>query len=564
MKQALFTILFFALSICVFAVDLHVPQGGNIAIAIRKAREMHRLQEVGSRDVINIILDGDEYILSSPLYLRQEDSFLKISSPSHAVISGKRIIRGWQREGRYWVASAPRCGNRVVLIRQMWVDGKKALRSTQFGEYKMQRMVDFGIADRTITIPTPDNFSELQKSLSLEMLVHQRWAVAILRVKDMKKSDADPSLTRVSFCEPESELEFSHPWPQPVIGGEKGNSSFSLQNALCLVDEPGEWYQDESGKIFYLPRPTDDIEKTEFACSPLEELVQINGDAINKVTNITFQNVGFEYTAWKRPSEYGHVTLQGGFPLLDAYKLQKEGLPWDKDLENQAWIVRPSAAITAYWGEEINFVGCSFRHLSSTALDYSYAMKHCSISNNHFEDIGGTAIMVGWFGEGEEVHIPIYLPDESYTSNIQISRNRIYDATNEDWGAVGIGCGYVRSCYITHNEVKRVNYSGICMGWGWTSMDTGMRDNHIVGNYVTNFAKMLYDAGGIYTLSNQPESEIVDNRIESLGKSPYATNDRGFYIYLDAKTDGFTITGNRCTENKFGDNHPGPNIVWEK
>ncbi len=38
-----------------------------------------------------------------------------------------------------------------------------------------------------------------------------------------------------------------HPWPQPVIDGEKGNSSFCLVNALELLDQPGEWYQD------YLP-----------------------------------------------------------------------------------------------------------------------------------------------------------------------------------------------------------------------------------------------------------------------------------------------------------------------
>lgn len=564
MKRIIFFLLIFAFVGSISATTIHVPQGGDIALYIRQAREMHRLHEVGSQETINIVLDGDEYILSSPLYLRQEDSFLKISSPHSARISSKAVIRGWKKEGKFWVAEAPNAGTRPLRIRQLYVNGQKALRSTQFGNYEMQRMTDFRTKERSIIIPTPENLSQLQREDALEMLVHQRWAIAILRVKSIERCQDDPLQTQVTFLEPESELEFSHPWPQPVIGEEKGNSSFCLQNAKCLVDEQGEWYQDNDGRIWYLPKEGEKIEDTEIACATLEQLVEISGTATRAVHHITFENICFEYASWNRPSNFGHVTLQGGFLIVDAYKLGKEGLPWDKNLENQAWILRPVSAVTASWGQHINFYGCTFRHLSSTALDYSYAIKDCIVSNNRFEDIGGTAILGGWFGEGEEVHIPIRLPDAEYTTDLFIKGNTIYDATNEDWGAVGIGLGYVRSCHITENEVSKVNYSGICVGWGWTAGDTGMRDNHIVNNHITDFARMLYDAGGIYTLSNQPHSEIMGNTIEHLGKAPYATNDRGFYIYLDAKTDGYTISGNHCTEQRFGDNHPGKDIIWKE
>ena len=60
----------------------------------------------------------------------------------------------------------------------------------------------------------------------------------------------------VSYTHLESRLEFAHPWPQPVIDGEIGNPSFCLVNALELLDQPGEWYQDyPSGRIYYYPRP---------------------------------------------------------------------------------------------------------------------------------------------------------------------------------------------------------------------------------------------------------------------------------------------------------------------
>ena len=134
---------------------------------------------------------------------------------------------------------------------------------------------------------------------------------------------------------------------------------------------------------------------------------------------------------------------------------------------------------------------------------------------------------------------------------------------------MAIALGYVRHCAICRNYVSRVNYSGICVGWGWTPHDTGMENNRIVGNKVSDYACQLYDAGGIYTLSNQPHSMIADNDISRPHPAPYATNDRGFCIYLDARTDGFTIENNKSEgrlirRDEIGDNHPGPNLIFKQ
>ena len=141
---------------------------------------------------------------------------------------------------------------------------------------------------------------------------------------------------------------------------------------------------------------------------------------------------------------------------------------------------------------------------------------------------------------------------------------------------MAIALGYVRHCTVSRNYVSRVNYSGICVGWGWTPMDTGMKDNHIVGNKVIYYACQLYDAGGIYTLSNQPGSVISGNIISAPYPAPYATNNRGFRIYLDARTDGFTIENNKTEvstshpearpirRDEIGDNHPGPNLIFKQ
>ena len=551
--------------------------------AIKQAREWRRLNRPEVAGGIYIRLEEGVYAQRNSLFLRSEDSGTPDSPTvicavdgAHPVISGGVAVTGWKRgcdnpaipeelRQKIWSAEVPLIGNRRVETRQMWVNGNKVQRAAQFPDGELERMIDFNPEEQTITIPVSQsvNPERLQNAGQLEMIVHQRWAIAILRVKSI---DAKDRQAVVRFHEPESHLEFAHPWPQPVIGGEKGNSSFCLTNALELLDQPGEWFQEyPSGTIYYYPQASENMETAEVIIPTLETLVTIDGTLSRPVKHIQFNGITFAHTSWMRPSFQGHVTLQGGFPLLDAYKLQEPGLPEKAELENQAWITRPETAIRVRGAEHIDFKHCTFRHLSSTGLDYEWAVTASSVEDCQFTDIGGTALLVGAFPDGGfETHIPFIPADvRELCSHITIRNNFISNVTNEDWGCVGIGAGYVRNMDISHNEVCHLNYSGICVGWGWTSLESGMCNNRIEANYVHHFARRLYDAGGLYTLSNQPGSVMRNNRIEHLIEAPYATNDRAFYIYLDEATDGYTMENNWCPAERFDSNRPGKKNVWK-
>ena len=551
--------------------------------AIKQAREWRRLNRPEVAGGIYIRLEEGVYAQRNSLFLRPEDSGTPDSPTvicavdgAHPVISGGVAVTGWKRgcnhpaipeklKQKIWSVEAPLIGNRRVETRQMWVNGHKVQRAAQFPDGELERMIDFNPEEQTITIPVSQsvNPNRLQNAGQLEMIVHQRWAIAILRVKSIDVKDGQAV---VRFHEPESHLEFAHPWPQPVIGGEKGNSSFCLTNALELLDQPGEWFQEyPSGTIYYYPQASENMETAEVIIPALETLVTIDGTLSRPVKHIQFNGITFAHTSWMRPSFQGHVTLQGGFPLLDAYKLQEPGLPEKAELENQAWITRPETAIRVRGAEHIDFKHCTFRHLSSTGLDYEWAVTASSVEDCQFTDIGGTALLVGAFPDGGlETHIPFIPADvRELCSHITIRNNFISNVTNEDWGCVGIGAGYVRNMDISHNEVCHLNYSGICVGWGWTSLESGMCNNRIEANYVHHFARRLYDAGGLYTLSNQPGSVMRNNRIEHLIEAPYATNDRAFYIYLDEATDGYTMENNWCPAERFDSNRPGKKNVWK-
>ena len=548
--------------------------------AIKQAREWRRLNRPEAAGGICICLEDGVYAQSAPLFIRPEDSgtpdsptLIRAVENAHPVISGGVAVTGWKKgcddpritkelRSKIWVAKAPSFGNRIVETRQMWVDGNKAQRAAQFPDGVMERMIDFNPEEQTIIIPA-SQIGNLLNARRLEMIVHQRWAIAILRVKSI---DVRGEQAVIRFHEPESHLEFAHPWPQPVIGGEKGNSSFCLTNALELLDQPGEWFQEyPSGTIYYYPRSEEDMETAEVIVPALETLMIVDGTLERSVRHIRVEGITFAHTSWMRPSYQGHVTLQGGFPLLDAYKLHGPGLPEKAELENQAWIARPETAIRVRGTEHLTFSRCRFRHLASTGLDYEWAVSSSGIENCVFSDIGGTGILIGAFPDGGfETHVPFIPPEErNLCTDINIKNNLITDVTNEDWGCVGIGAGYVSGIDISHNEVCHLSYSGICVGWGWTSLESGMKNNRIEANYVHHFARRLYDAGGLYTLSNQPGSVMRNNRIEHLEEASYATNDRAFYIYLDEATDGYTIENNWCPTERFDSNRPGNRNVWK-
>ena len=507
MRLLLTSLLFFVINYALGG-EIVVREGESIHNALRQAREWRRTNDPRCQGGITITLQKGRYYMNEPLFLRPEDSGTK-ESPLVICGNHKSII----------------CGDERQQHTQVWP------------KEGMERILDFDKENRTITIPTPNSL--WMPPPHLEMVVHQRWAIAILRVKEMK---VEGDKTIVSFMEPESRLEFEHPWPQPVIGGEKGNSSFLLRTT-----------EQRDG---------------------IEQLVIVDG-----ANYVRFEGLTFNKTCWNRPLHKGHVTLQGGMPLIDAYKLkEKPGLPWDEGLENQAWIERPVSAVTVRNAHHVDFYSVVFENLASTALDFVDNISDCSVQNCTFGNIGGTAIMGGSFAESpREVHRP-YTDLAKRCQRLTIKDNPIVDVANEDWGAVGIALGYVRHCTISHNFVSRVSYSGICVGWGWTPLNTGMENNRIVGNKVTHYARELYDAGGIYTLSNQPGSVISDNIISTPYPAPYATNDRGFRIYLDARTDGFTIENNRTGDvvtgfdadlrpirrDEIGDNHPGPNLIFKQ
>ncbi len=551
--------------------------------ALRQARELRRLNDPSVTSGVNIFLEEGIYCRHEPLLIRPEDSgtpssptLIKGIDGNHVVISGGVRVSGWKLAGRIkglsadvqnkiWMVDVPLVNGNVIDFRQLWINGRKAVRTRNIADFRqMDRIISDDIQNEILWVPT-NSVERIAKSLHAELVLHQMWEIAVLRIQSIVFNGDSAG---IKFHSPENRIQFEHPWPRPMMG--KGvNSPFYITNAMELLDRPGEWYFDKAdSRLYYYPLPGEKMDSISAIIPFAETLVEVMGTADRPVAHIRFENIHFNYTTWLRPSEKGHVPLQAGMYMLDAYrlvpKLQRDAE--DHPLDNQAWIGRPPAAVEVEGAHHIVFENCVFEHLGSCGLDFKKTTHDTRVVGCLFHDIAGNGMQIGMFSEPSvETHLPYRPQDEREICTGQvIENNYIADIGNEDWGCVGICAGYVRDILIRYNDLCDLPYTGISGGWGWTRSSNCMRNNRIIANNVHHFAKHMHDVAGIYTLSSQPHSVIAENYVHDIVLSPYAHDpDHWFYLYTDEGSSYIEVKNNWCNTEKFLQNANGPGVVWE-
>lgn len=541
------------------------PGEFTIEQALQQARLLV-MQHYGDWGVLQ--LKPGVYRLSQPIVVRPEDKYITLKANGDVTISGSVLIKGWRRQGKLWVADVPEFNGRPLEFRQLWVNGRKAVRARDVSDFEqMQKIRSMDKAKETLYVPAAA-VKAIANEKHAEMVLHEMWCVANLRIKSIRMMGDSAAVT---FHNPESHVHFMHPWPSPMVTpGGKHNSAFYLTNARSLLDEPGEWFLDtDAHRLYYYPRPGEDMRTAEVEAPALETLLRVEGTPDRPVSHVTFEGIRFAHTTWLRPSLKGHAPLQAGMFMTEAYKIAPRKLiRWNGDhkLDNQGWVGRPEAAVSVNGANYVHFKNCRFEHMGSTALDYHLFVKDCSVEGCRFEDIGGTAILAGSFGpEAHEAHLPYDPADRRETcTDLTIANNRIHDATNEDWGCVGIGAGYVRGIRIENNEISDVSYTGISMGWGWNQQPCAMADNHVRRNFIHHYARHMYDTAGIYTLGCQPHTFIEENVVDSIYTPSYVHDpEHWFYLYTDEGSSGITVRNNWTPSEKFLKNANGPGNTWE-
>ena len=551
----------------------------TLTSALRQARERRRTEDNRIQGGITIYMEGGTYAFYEPVFIRPEDSGTKESptiirsvGDEKVILSGGISINGWKKQGKVWVADVPAFNGHPLDFRQLWVNGKKAVRARDVEDFeKMNRICSVDEKNEILYVPAVsicrliDNKGNL-KAKYAEMVLHQMWCVANLRIRSV---EVQGDSAAIRFHQPESRIQFEHPWPRPMVTTNGHNSAFYLTNARELQDVPGEWYHDiDARKVYYYPREGEKMQEAEVIVPAVETLVRVEGTLDRPVCHIRFEKITFSYTTWMRPSEKGHVPLQAGMYLTDGYridpKMQRNYL--NHPLDNQGWLGRPAAAVRVVAARQIDFERCRFEHLGSTGLDYEEAVQGGVVRGCLFRDIAGNGLLVGSFSPAaHETHLP-YDPADRREVCTQQQINNCYftEIGNEDWGCLAIAAGYVGDVNIEHNEISEVPYSGISLGWGWTQTVNCMRNNRVHANLIHHYAKHMYDVAGIYTLGSQPKSYVTENCVHSIYKPGYVHDpNHWFYLYTDEGSSFITVRDNWTEGEKYLQNANGPGNVWE-
>ncbi len=550
-------------------------------LTIKRAQEEVRKNTKNMTGNIIVNITDGTYVLDDALTFDERDSAsngfaIKYVGNGEAVISGGQEIENFtlfDAEKNIYSAKVPE----GFTFRQLYVDGVKMTRARSNTDFST-RIVGASRfkADGTM-IPehlnywgedslepadygeiylNENEFQNFNNLTDVELHVLTAWVKNILRVKS---ADTKDGITTLRIQDNENRLIFNR--LHPNIDGYSHMSTYHfvyyIENAYELIDTDNEWYLDESTDTVYIKVPESADMNTASVIAPrLENLVTVKPQNGSKIQNLSFEGITFRYTNWTVPSEKGLVDVQAG--MYANYCIFKT---------NDMGVLRPSTAIYVAGTENFTMKNCTVENMGAAGIDLHYGTKNSLIQDNLIQNISGNGIMVGKFvvDENTDIHVVYNPEDESdICTGDRIVNNRVMHIGTDYESSVGICAGYPRDILIANNEIAYAPYTGISVGFGWSNADNAMKNNRILNNEIHHTSQILCDAGGIYTLSKQPGSEMSGNYIHDIVLPEWA--DYGTSgIYMDEQTDGYTVKYN-VLENAcgVGMNRVGTNNYKEK
>ena len=284
-----------------------------------------------SKGDITVYLRGGIYALKNTVEFGPDDSgadnfriIYKAFEDEKPIISGGKVLQNWKRVDGSDIWKAPADG--IAYTRELYVNGRLATIAKGKGkEIKTQgwgKIDDPGIRKAKLlktystyqgNLPvyagyqTTDVYQQMagwKNKSDIEAVYLQAWTYVICPVDSIipENDGVFIKMRMPSFKDAQ------------IKGGVQVGDPSYFQNALELLDEPGEWYLDKQAlEIYYMPRNGENLESAEVVAPVLEQLLSLNGTLQNPVKNITFQGLEFTYSTFLKPGTEGFSEVQATF-----------------------------------------------------------------------------------------------------------------------------------------------------------------------------------------------------------------------------------------------------------
>jgi hypothetical protein len=513
-----------SLIICLAAQDYHVSPSGNDANpgsaaqpfqTIAQARNMVRGQTAGMTSDIHVIIHEGWYIQASTLAFDQRDSGMngfqvvyEAASGDTPVISGGQRLAGWtlvDATRNIWSAPAP-----GLVTRQLYVNGLEAQRARSIGN-------PISGATQTATGYTLPGTSPLAGwgNIANVEFVYNAYQGGVTGGAEWSESRVDISSISVSGGQTVITMKQPAFMNATSLSWDAASFPTSVENAYALLDQPGEWYLDQTaGTMYYMPRSGESLSTAVVIAPVLETVVSGIGSATSPLTHIQFIGLTFAHGTWLRTNG------SSGFPEYQANQTIDGAY-----VAGNVLFQHSDAVLIAY---------CVFTHLGGAGLELSQGVQNTTVLGCRFGEIAGAGIVHGTISDPLRSNVSLRedgnVIQDCYLSGIG----------NEYHGGPAIFNAYVSNAQITHNQIVNAPYTGISIGWGWgtSSYATG---NHIIYNHVMGWIETLGDGGAWYALSAQPSSEVGWNWFQNQGIFAI-----GGCMYPDQGSSGWNLHDNVC------------------
>jgi len=493
---------------------------------LRRARDAIRRLKVhrgGLRRPVTVFLRGGTYRPQTPLTLEPRDSgtlrcpvTYRAYRDEDPVLSAGLRVNEWReadnhQNGELWTAPAPR----NLTIRQLWVNGDRAIRA---------RHPNAGyLAIETVPDAKGQSWREGQRRFHFAKGDIPEW-------KDMDEGCVtamcrwvDSHLPIEGVNREKNTLEFSK---ESVFKLEAGDPYY-VEGVRGALDQPGEWWLDkENHKIYYIPRPGDELESTTAVVpGSMSTPLRLKGAPKGQgyIQHVQFRGIEFSHTGWWFDDE------RSGF--------------------TQASVGAP-ASVYATGARHCTFRGCRFTHLGTYAVELGPGCRHNVITGCEMADMAGGGVKIG--------STQSYSNKKLQSAHNAVRNCHIHHGGQQLHSAVGVWVGKSYENEIQHNHIHDFYYSGISVGWSWGYSKSLSRDNTIRSNHVHHLGRrsdgdgpILDDMGAIYTLGVQPGTEITGNLFHDIRAHGYG----GWGIYPDEGSSKMLIEDNIVYDTTHGGLH---------
>lgn len=493
-------------------------QNSPFATIDRAQQEVRALNDTMTGDIV-VNLGAGTYSLDETLNFTPEDSgsgghfvIYRGAGGEDTVVSGGRPISGWtetQTGSGIYRASV----DADLETRQLFVDGVRAVRARSEGGLDRPNKTATGYTSRDTQIASWSDADEL------ELVFEDVWTNSRVRVQSVTAANG---LAQFTLREPG--------WTNVR---DRTQTSATLpvyyENAIELLDQPGEWYLDRDANfMYYMPRTGEDLSTAQVIAPELEQLVTVQGvSADNPVRNLNFEDLAFMYSTWMHPStDAGHSDAQNNH-------LRYKGTPDEL----------PPAAVEAELANTVNFTGATFAKLGITGLRLQNGVQNSLIEGNRFYDISGGAVNVGQPNSSDR---NVFNPADPrlIMKNDDVLNNVIHDIGVDYKSAAAVSAGYPLDMEISHNEMYNLPYSGVHIGYGWAkAFDPITKNVKVENNLIYDLMGMgLRDGGAIYTLGTTGATAADKNLV------------RGNYIRNQLEANAALYTDEASAYWKFDGN----------